>query len=903
VSKALTIKTDDGPNRPSARDLLEMPFFKPHFRQLDVEMLREEIKLAREGPWAFLINVSGVSEKFEEKNAKNHVLICRSNGLDKAAAENLRAQLVAKISAMPENKNFEEDYEIKEIVVADVLRRALAFLSTAHDFNTKYDGLGLFGTEKMDGFQPFKMSWATDEEAGGTESERKQRQAVWDRFEKFKTMAQKQFPNVRVLLAFQLSTKAACEGILNGNFADLSILDPGYFGRAIYLTTSVEYATHFYGTLFGRALNLIICAVVIGNSYPVIECPFTTGGEKNKGGLLGSPIRAKSDSHIVIVGSNPVSNQHLGDHYCDKPLPVAPEKWDHCRTYTEIAVKSESQILPLGYVELEMTKEKKEEMEDAPAESMGKLGKFELERGNSEEAERYFDKAVKLSTGRKKHGHLRARAKLHSHEGRTDKAIADLEEAVGLKPEWVEGQVELAAAYAKMKRWAQALQIYTRIVKVDPSKTSEYFGCITTIAQQLALSNEAMQLPVAKLHTGTDFAGVWADPRGEGDRILVAGCCNHKVEELTGLPERPFKADSAKGGATVVAGRTELGNYAMAMTEDTQGNQYMCGVTSCNIMRRDAATKKIELFAGSGTKGMKDGNSKEAQFSDSIYGLAWDPAGVLYVADTNNNAIRAIDADNVTTLLEGQPGIHGLTFVDGKVIFVDGAKHVIRQVDVKTKECVILAGKEGEAGGRDGQGSEARFYHPSDVCADIKGNLYVVDKGKGPATSKLRRIERVDSSEATVMSVALGQFNRPCGVACDGCGNVYVADRHGKSVLAITMPSEIAFKTAVDSGHILALIKHRKIKKYVRPRKPKKGQRVYVGGGECKVGTVELVGGGGYWNRCKIIYDDGSRNKEYDRGYRNDPYVAARGGWLIWQGASGCPGPIDVYPLPDRWKH
>jgi hypothetical protein len=54
---------------------------------------------------------------------------------------------------------------------------------------------------------------------------------------------------------------------------------------------------------------------------------------------------------------------------------------------------------------------------------------------------------------------------------------------------------------------------------------------------------------------------------------------------------------------------------------------------------------------------------------------------------------------------------------------------------------------------------------------------------------------------------------------------------------------------------------------------------------------VELVGGGGYYNRCKIVYEDGSKNKEYDQGYLNNPYNPANGGWLHG-------GAVDVYTIP-----
>lgn len=385
----------------------------------------------------------------------------------------------------------------------------------------------------------------------------------------------------------------------------------------------------------------------------------------------------------------------------------------------------------------------------------------------------------------------------------------------------------------------------------------------------------------AVLVNGSDFAGVWADPWGTGDRLLVAGCCNHKAEAITGLPEPPFNAECNKAAKRedLITPR-QIGNHVMSAVEDAHGDQFICSYESCKIMRRDAKTGEITLFAGS-VRGMQDGktteaaakneidartakdiaakaeadaktskdshakaesvakeamdavkeaearknkdnmeekeiaakqakeveekkehdakNAKEAataeaQFSNRIYGLALGPSGMLYVADTGNKAIRAVDNQgNVTTLLKDQSGIHGLTYYAGKVIFVDGDKHVIREVDLQTKISEILAGKVGEAGNCDGQGLEARFCNPSDVCADAEGNLYVVDKG----TSKLRRIVR-NGDFVSVTTVAC-QLNRPSAVACDGCGNVYVANRSQGNILGITMSPDVceSVKTAV----------------------------------------------------------------------------------------------------------
>jgi DNA-binding beta-propeller fold protein YncE len=52
-------------------------------------------------------------------------------------------------------------------------------------------------------------------------------------------------------------------------------------------------------------------------------------------------------------------------------------------------------------------------------------------------------------------------------------------------------------------------------------------------------------------------------------------------------------------------------------------------------------TREVKTFAGTGEAGCKDGTPDSAQFNEPA-GLA-AANGKLYVADTNNNAIRVID--------------------------------------------------------------------------------------------------------------------------------------------------------------------------------------------------------------------------------------------------------------------
>ena len=59
----------------------------------------------------------------------------------------------------------------------------------------------------------------------------------------------------------------------------------------------------------------------------------------------------------------------------------------------------------------------------------------------------------------------------------------------------------------------------------------------------------------------------------------------------------------------------------------------------------DPATKRCTTLAGTGQSGLVDGPFEHAQFSEPG-GLCLDPAGrTLFVADTNNHAIRVLDLD------------------------------------------------------------------------------------------------------------------------------------------------------------------------------------------------------------------------------------------------------------------
>ena len=117
----------------------------------------------------------------------------------------------------------------------------------------------------------------------------------------------------------------------------------------------------------------------------------------------------------------------------------------------------------------------------------------------------------------------------------------------------------------------------------------------------------------------------------------------------------------------------------------------------------------------------------------------------------------------------------------GNLFVSDQWDNTIRKV---TPDRVVstLAGRVGESGGNDGQGTAARFNAPQGVAVDGAGNVYVADTANG----LLRKITPKGEVSTLVNSAQVWQFygrdaNGRLGwsvdaVAVDAAGTIYVAD-------------------------------------------------------------------------------------------------------------------------------
>jgi sugar lactone lactonase YvrE len=217
-------------------------------------------------------------------------------------------------------------------------------------------------------------------------------------------------------------------------------------------------------------------------------------------------------------------------------------------------------------------------------------------------------------------------------------------------------------------------------------------------------------------------------------------------------------------------------------------------------------TVTVSTVAGNGVAGFVDGTggaNGTTQFN-SLFGLAVDGVGNVYVADTFNNRIRVIaPGGNTTTLagngtagfVDGTGGASGTTqFKSPKGAAVDGAGNVYVADTANQRIRVVAPGGStttlsgnGFTGFNDGTGTATgttRFSAPFGVAVDSAGNSYVADY----ANNRIRKIAP-DGSTTTLAgngtpsfadgsggAAGTAEFDNPAGVAVDGAGNVYVAD-------------------------------------------------------------------------------------------------------------------------------
>ena len=179
---------------------------------------------------------------------------------------------------------------------------------------------------------------------------------------------------------------------------------------------------------------------------------------------------------------------------------------------------------------------------------------------------------------------------------------------------------------------------------------------------------------------------------------------------------------------------------------DGRGGLLIADVQDQRIRRLDLSSGVIATFAGNGEK--ERGGDGRLALEASILGaraVCMDGAGNTYIAEREGNGIRKVDAHGVMHTLAGT-GEFGYTGDDGpaleatwggpkaircdhtgNLLVVDTENHAIRRIDADTGIVTTIAGGRLGGEGDGGPADKAAMDRPHGADVDAHGNIYIAD--------------------------------------------------------------------------------------------------------------------------------------------------------------------------------
>ena len=274
---------------------------------------------------------------------------------------------------------------------------------------------------------------------------------------------------------------------------------------------------------------------------------------------------------------------------------------------------------------------------------------------------------------------------------------------------------------------------------------------------QLAIGSGARGRDDGDLATATFDRpqGLAYDPAG--DALYVADTENNLVRRV----------DLRAGRVTTVLGNGRQGGRGSGGTGTQVSlsspwdltivgeDLYIAMAGTHTIWRMHLRTLEAERYAGSGMEDIRDGPLRQAALAQPS-GIASD-GRVIYFADSEVSAVRALDGDRVRTLVgEGlfefgdrdgdaraarlQHPI-GIAAHEGLVYVADTYNHKVKVVDPREGTVRTLVGT-GRSGSGDGPAAEAQLFEPNGL-AFLEGRLYIADTNNNrvrvyePATGRV----------------------------------------------------------------------------------------------------------------------------------------------------------------------
>jgi sugar lactone lactonase YvrE len=360
-------------------------------------------------------------------------------------------------------------------------------------------------------------------------------------------------------------------------------------------------------------------------------------------------------------------------------------------------------------------------------------------------------------------------------------------------------------------------------------KTVDQSGGAAAEAEATTMVSDVMKALDAKLEFPSGLA---IDAQGriyvaerEGFRVRRIDLGTGEIATIAGLGIPGHNGDG-------IPAKDAMLGAPESLAIDSEGDLYIGERGTFRVRRIDMETGLISTYAGSGERGFEGdgGLATDARISNP-FGLAFDDADNLFIADTENHKVRMVDrkSGRITTIAgTGEKGFDdgsGVAFdaklnrphvcvigPDGVLLIGDSFNQRLRRVD--PSGAIETSGGTGEIGGPavGKKATESPFIFFGALVYDGEGNLLV--------TSLDNRIVRIDGATGVISHVAgngkeefsgdggpavEAGLQLPYGMVVDDGGNIVFADGKNNRVRRIMKVTGV-IETIAGGGEIQGFV-------------------------------------------------------------------------------------------------
>ena len=266
-----------------------------------------------------------------------------------------------------------------------------------------------------------------------------------------------------------------------------------------------------------------------------------------------------------------------------------------------------------------------------------------------------------------------------------------------------------------------------------------------------------------------DPTGLFVDGAGN---ILIADQGGDHLREVTSDNQKIMSVAGGGSGGDGSAPLSSLFAYAYDLTVDSAGNLFIIDKDSGRIRKVDASLQTITTVAGNGTNGYSgDGGAAINATLDYPRGVALDSGGNIYIADSDNWVVRLVQNGTISTFAgngngcfpptdvcgDGGPAVQanltdpqGVAVYPAGVLFIaDTSDNRIRAVNIGAQAitvagvtiepgdiatvagtgdaCLVAIGTRMDPCGDTGPATAARLNTPTGIALDSSGNIFIAD--------------------------------------------------------------------------------------------------------------------------------------------------------------------------------